>query len=128
MTAPQMTVLQQYIHTSRYARWLPEKGRREIWDETVDRYVDFFESHIEENTKGSIKSIKTQLRDAIYNMEDMPSMSAAGTTRSGGSPWVRTRISWVGPSRLRSTEPSTPWAPASRIRMVASKPAFLTAS
>ncbi len=68
MTTPQMTVLQQYIHSSRYARWLPEKGRRETWDETVDRYVDFFEKHIEENTKGSIKDIKYDLRDAIFNM------------------------------------------------------------
>ena len=34
-----MSVLQQYIHSSRYARWLPENGRRETWDETV-QYVD----------------------------------------------------------------------------------------
>ena len=79
MTTPQMTVLQQYIHSSRYARWLPEKGRRETWDETVDRYVDFFEKHIEENTKGSIKDIKDDLRDAIFNMEVMPSMRAMMT-------------------------------------------------
>ena len=79
MTTPQMTVLQQYIHSSRYARWLPEKGRRETWDETVERYVDFFEKHIEENTKGSIKDIKNDLRDAIFNMEVMPSMRAMMT-------------------------------------------------
>ena len=67
--APNMSVLQQYIHTSRYARWLPEEARRETWEETVDRYVDYFEKHIAENTKGSIKSIKQDLRNAIYNME-----------------------------------------------------------
>lgn len=34
------TDYQTFIHLSRYARWLPEKGRREHWDETVHRYVD----------------------------------------------------------------------------------------
>jgi len=79
MATPKMTVLQQYIHSSRYARWVPEKGRRETWDETVDRYVDFFEGHIEENTKGSIKDVKQSIRDAIFNMEVMPSMRAMMT-------------------------------------------------
>ena len=76
---PEMSILQQYIHTSRYARWLPEEGRREIWGETVDRYIEFFENHIKENTKGSIKSIKEEIRDAIFNMEAMPSMRSLMT-------------------------------------------------
>ena len=76
---PEMSILQQYIHTSRYARWLPEKGRREIWGETVDRYIEFFENHIKENTKGSIKSIKGEIRDAIFNMGAMPSMRSLMT-------------------------------------------------
>ena len=79
MVAPQMTVLQQYIHSSRYARWLPEKGRRETWEETVDRYVDFFEGHIKENTKGSLDGVKQDIRDAIFNMEVMPSMRSMMT-------------------------------------------------
>ena len=76
---PDMSVLQQYIHTSRYARWLPDHGRRESWSETVDRYIEFFENHIKENTKGSIKSIKEEIRDAIFNMEAMPSMRSLMT-------------------------------------------------
>ena len=74
-----MTVLQQYIHSSRYARWLPEKGRRETWEETVGRYVDFFKNHVKENTKGSIDEIEDTLRDAIFNMEVMPSMRSLMT-------------------------------------------------
>ena len=31
------TDYQSFIHTSRYARWLEEEGRRENWDETVQR-------------------------------------------------------------------------------------------
>ena len=34
-----MDQYQQFIHKSRYARWLPEEGSRETWAETVFRYV-----------------------------------------------------------------------------------------
>ena len=34
-----MDAYQQYIHKSRYARYLPEEKRRETWEETVNRYV-----------------------------------------------------------------------------------------
>ena len=34
------TDYQSFIHTSRYARWLEDEGRRESWDETVNRYMD----------------------------------------------------------------------------------------
>ena len=34
-----MDQYQQFIHKSRYARWLPEQKRRETWAETVNRYV-----------------------------------------------------------------------------------------
>ena len=30
-----MDQYQQFIHKSRYARWIPEAGRRESWHETV---------------------------------------------------------------------------------------------
>jgi len=70
----------QYIHTSRYARWLPEENRRESWEETVTRYTDFFYSKIIEGDigfKGSAKerdSIFGELRENILNLEVMPSM------------------------------------------------------
>jgi len=37
-----MDAYQQYIHKSRYARYLPEEKRRETWEETVARYVNYF--------------------------------------------------------------------------------------
>jgi len=37
------TTYQEYIHLSRYSRWLEDEGRRETWPETVSRYYDFFE-------------------------------------------------------------------------------------
>ena len=42
------TEYQQYIHLSRYARWLDDLGRRETWEETVDRFIGFFKKHISE--------------------------------------------------------------------------------
>lgn len=35
------TVYQTVIGKSRYARYLPEEQRRESWEETVDRYINF---------------------------------------------------------------------------------------
>ena len=37
------TPYQQFIHKSRYARWLDDEQRRENWDETVERYLQFIE-------------------------------------------------------------------------------------
>ena len=60
---------QSYIHTSRYARWLPDEGRRETWTETVSRYIEFFLS------RGQIdQPTSKELHEAIESMEVMPSM------------------------------------------------------
>ena len=45
------TEYQQFIHLSRYARWDYDKGRRETWNETIERYFDFFTRHLEKNHK-----------------------------------------------------------------------------
>ena len=37
-----------YIHKSRYARWRDDLGRRETWEETVDRLINFWVKKIEE--------------------------------------------------------------------------------
>ena len=67
------TDYQSFIHTSRYARWLDDEGRRESWGETVDRYIDNVVGHkIDENTKDD-------LMFSILNLEVMPSMRAMMT-------------------------------------------------
>lgn len=69
------TTYQQYIHLSRYARWLSDKGRRETWSETVARYFDFFDGHLKEYTQGKIsKSERAELEDAVLDLKVMPSM------------------------------------------------------
>ena len=40
------TPYQEYIHLSRYSRFDYEKNRRETWEETVDRYFNFFKEHL----------------------------------------------------------------------------------
>ncbi len=67
------TNYQQFIHRSRYARWLPEAGRRETWEETVDRYLDFFQQHLTADFP------REKLRTAILNLETMPSMRSLMT-------------------------------------------------
>jgi len=67
------TDYQSFIHTSRYARWLDEEGRRETWSETVNRYMD--------NLVGNKVDISTAdaLETAILDLEVMPSMRALMT-------------------------------------------------
>ena len=38
------TLYQQVIHSSRYARYIPEQHRRETWEETVDRLVSYLKT------------------------------------------------------------------------------------
>jgi len=64
-----MDQYQQFIHKSRYARWIPEHSRREEWHETVNRYVDFWKDREQINEKEALK-----LFNAIHNLEVMPSM------------------------------------------------------
>jgi len=69
------TQYQEYIHLSRYSRWLPEQKRREEWHETVSRYFNFFEEHLQENCSYKIpKKLRTELEKAVLNLEVMPSM------------------------------------------------------
>jgi len=67
---------QKFIAISRYARWLDDAGRRETWEETVTRYVDY----ITEKVKGQLP--KKEMFDAIHNLEVMPSMRALMTAGS----------------------------------------------
>ena len=74
------TPYQSFIHLSRYSRWMPEKNRRETWQETVSRYFDFFEGHLKEKCGYSVdKATRKELETAVLNLEVMPSMRALMT-------------------------------------------------
>ena len=69
------TSYQEFIHLSRYSRWMPEEERRETWSETVGRYFDFFKEHLEElhNYKLTNK-LRNELEEAVLSQRIMPSM------------------------------------------------------
>ena len=64
------TLYQQIIHQSRYARFLPEKNRRETWEETVERLINYIGRSLDLDTYNKLQEIK----QAILNLEIMPSM------------------------------------------------------
>lgn len=64
-----MDQYQSFIHKSRYARWLESEGRRETWEETVSRFVDFWKER--EQIEGEDAQ---EIWDAIHALEVMPSM------------------------------------------------------
>ena len=69
------TSYQEFIHLSRYSRWLPEKNRRETWDETVTRYFDFFTEHLKETVDFDLtKKLRDELEQAVLGLRVMPSM------------------------------------------------------
>jgi len=69
------SLYQEFIHLSRYSRWVPEEKRRETWEETVKRYFTFFEVHLKERTGYELKkSDRSELEKAILELKVMPSM------------------------------------------------------
>lgn len=73
MTEVNFSDYQKYIHQSRYARWVEKEKRRETWDETVNRYLDYF-CYNEKTHHVMSSSLREELFNAIYNMKVMPSM------------------------------------------------------
>tara|TARA_B100000575_G_scaffold294570_1_gene311606 strand:- start:815 stop:2734 length:1920 start_codon:yes stop_codon:yes gene_type:complete len=69
------TSYQEFIHLSRYSRWLPEEGRRETWNETVTRYFDFFTDHLKDMTGYKLDNdLRNDLEIAVLEQRVMPSM------------------------------------------------------
>lgn len=68
-------VYETFIAKSRYARYLEDKGRRENWEETALRYMQFMEDHLFENHDYLIpEETFNECLQAIIDREVMPSM------------------------------------------------------
>ena len=63
-----MTTKQEFMHKSRYARYLDDQKRRETWEETVTRYCDYWKSKF-----GDIFPY-SEVYDEISNLEVLPSL------------------------------------------------------
>ena len=75
-----MTAYSEFIAKSRYSRFLPEMDRREHWEETVNRYTTFIYKHLQEKHEYTMpEELYRDIRDAIVNLEVMPSMRAIMT-------------------------------------------------
>lgn len=81
------SIFQQYIHCSKYARWLPEENRRETWEETVERYIkNVVEPVLKPDYLAGIGEpgneeacLVEDIHKAILSLEVMPSMRALMT-------------------------------------------------
>lgn len=71
---PFPSVYESFIFKSRYARWLEDEKRRENWDETVTRLLDFYNR---DNRMTNEEYMN--LYEAIYSLEVMPSMRSLMT-------------------------------------------------
>ena len=65
---------QNFIAVSRYAKWLDNEKRRETWDETVSRYMDYICSKVTLSQKD-----REDLYEAILTLQIVPSMRALMT-------------------------------------------------
>jgi ribonucleoside-diphosphate reductase alpha chain len=76
----QMTSYQEYISKSRYSRFLDDKGRREHWPETVERYFNFMEKHLKDKQNYTLNpALRHELQQAVENLEVLPSMRSIMT-------------------------------------------------
>ena len=69
-----------FIHISRYARWVESENRRETWVETVDRYMNFMTNHLVTNYGyNESDPLFKEIRSAVIDHKIMPSMRALMT-------------------------------------------------
>lgn len=75
-----LTDYQSFIHASRYARFQPLYGRRELPNETTMRYLEYMQEHLEQSHNYIMPvSLVAELEDGINDHLIMPSMRAMMT-------------------------------------------------
>lgn len=69
---------EQFIFTSRYAKWIENEKRRENWNETVSRLSDYYFRIYKDKFTSDVEAdaVYGRLYSAIYNLDVMPSMRA----------------------------------------------------
>lgn len=79
MSNPFPSPYEEFIYKSRYARWMDKENRRENWDETVSRLIDYYttKSGLPDTVETTAEMGK--LYSYIYSLKVMPSMRALMT-------------------------------------------------
>lgn len=68
------SVYSEFIHLSRYAKFNDELGRRETWEETIDRYFSYMREHILEKHNVDISKDIEWIKPMILDLQVLPSM------------------------------------------------------
>lgn len=71
------SLFEEFIYKSRYSRWLEKENRRENWDETVTRLLDYYTGAAPNSE--AVTEVYGDLYDAVHGLEVMPSMRALMT-------------------------------------------------
>ncbi len=92
--------LGEFVYLRSYSRWVPEEGRREMWVETVDRYMDFMRENL---GKKLTEKEYAEIREAILTQQVMPSMRLM---QFAGDPVRRCNVaayncSYIAPSKIK---------------------------
>lgn len=61
----------EFVYVRTYSRWLEEQGRRETWEETVNRYILFITKHL--GSKIPDKVLR-KIKEGVSSFNVMPSM------------------------------------------------------
>jgi len=62
--------LAEFVYYRSYSRWNEKAGRRETWNESVDRLIEYYRKR----TDNKLENLYDELREAILTMDVMPSM------------------------------------------------------
>ena len=93
-------VKEYIVYLRTYAKWIPEKNRREIWPETVDRFMNFMREIVQDKLS---ESEYNEVKEAILKMDIMPSMRmlqfSGGAARRNNI--CAYNCSFIAPRRLR---------------------------
>ncbi len=74
------TDYQNFIHLSRYSRWIDKDERRENWKETIDRYLSFMSDHLKNNYNYTIPDdMYSEIETSMLKLEVLGSMRALMT-------------------------------------------------
>ena len=74
------TDYQNYIHLSRYSRWIDTEERRETWIETINRYLSFMSNNLKDNYNYTISDeMYSEIETSMFNLEVLGSMRALMT-------------------------------------------------
>ncbi len=96
--------IKTYIHLSKYSRWIDDSNRRETWDETIDRYIQFWKDRFSDiSVEGdNIDVALSYISDAIRNIKVMPSMRSLMTA---GKALIRDEAAGFNCSAIAVTHP-----------------------